>query len=126
MDKQYMIGGNKTEAGKERVIPIHDKIKPLIEQNLDGKYITTSHTGGKLTYNTIAGHFRTIMNDLGMNHKIHDTRKTAVSIMHSSGIPMETVRVIVGHSGKGVTETVYLYKQPHELVEAINMVKIPY
>ena len=66
------------------------------------------------------------MKKLKMEHKIHDTRKTAVSIMHSAGIPMETIRMIVGHSGKGVTETVYLYKEPRELVEIINTIDIPY
>jgi hypothetical protein len=44
--------------------------------------------------------------------------------MHSAGIPMETIRVIVGHSGKGVTEKVYLYKTPFELVEAVNKIEI--
>jgi hypothetical protein len=46
--------------------------------------------------------------------------------MHSGGLPMETIRMIVGHSGKGVTEKVYLYKSPKELVEALNSVEIPY
>lgn len=126
LDEQYMVGGSKTEAGKDRIIPIHDRIKPLIEQNLTGKYIIASTHGGSLTYQAVVNRFNKIMNELGMNHKIHDARKTAVSIMHSAGIPMETVRMIVGHSGKGVTESVYLFKQPHELVEAVNMIKIPY
>ena len=64
------------------------------------------------------------MEEYGWNHNIHDTRKTAISIMHSSGIPMETIRKIVGHSGKGVTEQVYLRFQPEDLVKAVNMVKI--
>ena len=55
---------------------------------------------------------------------IGETRKTAVSLMHGAGIPIETVRIIVGHSGKGVTESVYLFKTPSELVEAINTIKI--
>jgi hypothetical protein len=44
--------------------------------------------------------------------------------MHRANIPMETIRIIVGHSGKGVTEQVYLFKQPKELVEAINTIEI--
>lgn len=50
--------------------------------------------------------------------------KTGVSLMHEAGIPIETIRIIVGHSGKGVTETTYLYKTPKELVEAVNQIKI--
>jgi intergrase/recombinase len=66
------------------------------------------------------------MEELGMKHKIHDARKTAVSLMHNSGIPMETVRIIVGHSGKGITESVYLFIEPSELVKSINKIEIPY
>ena len=44
--------------------------------------------------------------------------------MHGADIPIETIRIIVGHSGKGVTENTYLYKTPEQLVEAINMIKI--
>jgi integrase len=126
LDKGYMIGGNKTEAGKDRVIPLHNKIIPLIEQNLQNNYLVYSSRGGAFTYSGIKPRFKKLMSDLKMNHRIHDTRKTAVSIMHSSGIPIETVRIIVGHSAKGVTEAVYLYKEPQELVDAINTIEIPY
>lgn len=126
LNKGYMVGGSKTEAGKDRVIPIHNKIIPLIEQNLTNNYLVYSNRGGAFTYSGIKPRFKKLMDKLGMDHRIHDTRKTAVSIMHSAGIPMETVRMIVGHSAKGVTEAVYLYKEPQELVDAINIINIPY
>ena len=126
LDKGYMVGGSKTEAGKDRVIPLHKKIIPLIEQNLQNNYLVYSNRGGAFTYSGIKPRFKKLMDELKMEHKIHDTRKTAVSIMHSAGIPMETVRMIVGHSAKGITEAVYLYKEPQELVDAINTIEIPY
>ena len=46
--------------------------------------------------------------------------------MHSAGILVETVRIIAGHSGKGITEKVYLYKEPTELVEAITKIPVPF
>lgn len=126
LDKQYMVGGLKTEAGKDRVIPIHDAILPLIEKRLEhSKYIMGDENGHKITYARALSNFKVLMGKLHLEeHNPHDTRKTAVSIMHTAGIPMETIRVIVGHSGKGVTEKVYLFKTPEELVEAINTVKI--
>lgn len=125
-DKGYIIGGSKTEAGKDRVIPMHKRIVPFIEQNLENNYLVASKRGGSFTYAGIKIRFNKLMEKLEMKHKIHDTRKTAVSIMHSAGIPMETVRMVVGHSAKGITEAVYLYKEPQELVEAINTISIPY
>lgn len=123
----YMIGGNKTDNGKGRVIPLHDKILPLVKRQLgDNKWLVQSNRGVAMSYKNAALRFKQTFANLGFDHKIHDTRKTAVSLMHTSGIPIETIRVIVGHSGKGVTEKVYLYKEPKELVEVINTMDIPY
>ncbi len=126
-EEGYMVGGNKSEAGKERVIPLHDRILPLIKQQLgDNKWLVQSNRGVGMSYKNAALRFKNVFDKFNLNHKIHDTRKTAVSLMHTSGIPIETIRVIVGHSGKGVTERVYLYKEPKELVEIINTMEIPY
>lgn len=127
LDSNYMIGGVKTEAGKDRIIPIHHRIKPLVEKQLEkGSYIITKRNGMPMTYRGFYTNYKTLMKKLGWEHNIHDTRKTGISLMHSAGIPMETVRIIAGHAGDGVTEKVYLYKTPQELVEAINKVEVPY
>lgn len=126
-EESYMVGGNKTKAGKGRVIPIHDKIMPFIKKKTEkSNYIVHSKTGTRIQYSTAKYRFSNYMEKFGWNHNPHDTRKTGVSIMHSAGIPMEVIRVIVGHSGKGVTEQVYLYKHPSELVEYIHKIEIPY
>lgn len=39
LNERYMIGGIKTEAGKNRIIPIAENIVPLVQQSLqDGRY----------------------------------------------------------------------------------------
>jgi integrase len=125
LEERYMIGGSKTEAGRDRVIPIHKAILPIVTERMErGKYLLYKQDGGCPSYSAMKHRFETLMAKLNMDHRWHDTRKTAVSIMHSAKIPMEIIRMIVGHSGKGVTETVYLYKEPHELVEAIDLIKV--
>ena len=120
LEERYIIGGSKTDAGKDRVIPLHDKIFPFVVELLgDGNSLT-----GGVTYNTMRVNLTRYWKRLGFEHKVHDTRKTGVSLMHRANIPMETIRIIVGHSGKGVTEQVYLFKTPKELVEAINTIEI--
>ena len=125
LDKHYMVGGLKSEAGIDRVIPLHDSILPFVE-NLIGKskFLMRDEKGRKLSYAKALNEFKMYMKQHNWEHLPHDTRKTGVSLMHSAGIPIETVRIIVGHSGKGVTESVYLFKTPYELVEEINKVKI--
>ena len=126
LEQQYMIGGLKSEAGIDRVIPLHDSIVPLMHKQLGkAKFLLRDEKGRKLSYSKALSRFKTTMTKYNLeDHLPHDTRKTAVSLMHSAEIPIETIRVIVGHSGKGVTEKVYLYKTPYELVEMINRVKI--
>lgn len=124
-EEGYMVGGNKTANGKNRVIPLHDKIIPFVKQQLgDNTWLIQSTHRKAMTYQNASRKYHEVLTELGMKHKPHDCRKTGVSIMHSAGIPMEVVRIIVGHSGKGVTEKVYLYKEPKELVEYINKIKI--
>lgn len=125
LDECYMVGGSKTEAGKDRIIPIHQDILPLVKTQLgDNKWFVQNVRGNVQNYAHLSPQANTYMEKLGMNHKFHDARKTAVSLMHSAGIPMETIKIIVGHTGYDVTEKVYLYKNVHELVETINRVKI--
>lgn len=129
LEDGYVIGGSKSEAGIDRVIPIHKDIMPFVKNHLgNAKHLMRDEKGRKLSYQKSLKLYKTFMEEHGLNpeHLPHDTRKTAVSLMHTSGIPMETVRVIVGHSGKGVTETVYLYKEPKELVDIINTIEIPF
>ena len=46
------------------------------------------------------------------------------SIVHSAGIPIETLRRIVGHAGQDVTTKVYLRKDIPELIKQINRIEV--
>ncbi len=127
LEDGYIVGGLKTEAGKNRVIPIHHKILPFVKEQLgDNTWLMQSNRGVAMSYRNASNHFKKLFKELGIDHTIHDTRKTCVSWLHSNGVPMETIRIIVGHSGKGVTEKVYLYKDKSELLDIVNNVEIPY
>lgn len=127
LDEGYMVGGSKTYAGMNRIIPIHDAIIPLVKEQLgDNKWLVQSPRGIAMGYTSFLRKFNVLLDKYGMDHKIHDTRKTFISWAHSKGVPMETIRKIVGHSGKGVTEQYYLFKSPKELVDVINSIEIPY
>lgn len=125
LDECYMVGGSKTEAGKDRVIPIHQDILPLVKTQLGyNNWFVQTRLGNAFNYSNLVPQLNIYMEKLGMSHKFHDARKTAISLMHSAGIPMETIKIIVGHAGADVTEKVYLFKNKHELVKVINTMKI--
>ena len=47
LDEKYMIGGMKTEAGKDRIIPLNDKLIPLVKNRYDPnkKYLINNKFG---------------------------------------------------------------------------------
>jgi integrase len=125
LEEQYMIGGSKTEAGKDRVIPIHDKLLPLIIESLgDNTHLITNTRNKATNYQSVYPRMVEFFEKHKFNHTIHDTRRTTISLLHTVGVPMATIKMIVGHSGDSITEKVYLFKSTKELVEAINMIKI--
>ena len=125
LDEFYMIGGSKTDSGKDRVIPIHKDVIPLVKKQLgNNKWLVQNSRGNAVHYANLSPLAHEFLEKLSMNHKFHDGRKTAVSLMHTAGIPMETIKIIVGHTGYDVTEKVYLYKNINELVETINRIEI--
>lgn len=88
LDERYMIGGIKTEAGKNRVIPISRLIEPFIrkyyEQNKDNKYLITNAFGKQMQYSNYRREkWDNIMEKLEFNdiHRPHDARHTFATLM---------------------------------------------
>ena len=76
---RYIRAGSKTEAGKDRLIPISYKILPLITRyiKLNNKYLFQTKTGNFLMYNNYRQNFKKIIKKIGLQeHTIHDTRHT--------------------------------------------------
>lgn len=124
LEERYMVGGSKTEAGKNRVIPIHKKIIPLIEKRMEkskSEYLFTNTLGKKLTYALfMSKYWGMILPYLDGNRTPHDTRHTFISRMDSLGVSRITIQRIVGHSNKETTE-IYIHKSLDELLEAVDM-----
>ena len=129
IEDNYMIGGEKTEAGKNRIIPIHSKIKQIIEELYDNsrshKYlIINENTNQKMSYDTYQKRFDMLMNELGFKHTPHDTRHTFATKCSLVGIPDVIIKILLGHSlSNDVTNDVYIHKTVDELkreIEKIN------
>lgn len=124
LKERYMIGGNKSIAGKNRIIPIHDKIFPFIENRMqqDNEYLIKPPRAKKYVYSNFRQKvWLPLMQNLSMEHTMHDTRHTCISMLDKAGINKITIQRIVGHSNKDVTEK-YTHKDIPELLEAINRI----
>lgn len=113
---EYIVCGIKTENGKNRKIPIHPMIKPYIKEVLD--YLK------KFKYSNIQIRFNKYMNQLNMHHTMHDTRSTFATLAKESGIDHRTIKKLMGHSTKDLTEELYIKESLDYLIKQMNKISI--
>lgn len=130
LDENYIQGGNKTEAGINRKVPIHPLIKPLVEKrykqalSLQSKWLFNdifSQTGYHVTYDKYRRKFDKVMKYLGIPNKTgHCQRVTFITKCFKAGIDRYLIKRIVGHSLNGdVTDGVYNRVSQETLYEAV-------
>lgn len=124
LDAGYMVGGSKTDAGKNRIVPINHKILPLIKARMSGdsEYLVPSPRGCEWKYqNFRPTTWIPLMDSLGMNHTAHDTRHTFISLMSNAGVDKILTQRIAGHSNRDITDH-YTHVEISRLIEAINKI----
>lgn len=123
-DEETITGGIKTSAGKNRVIPIHPKIMPLIKARADlGNEYLISINGKKCTPTRYYTAWGKLMASFNMKHTPHECRHTFRSMLDSVGANKKCIDLIMGHKSKDVGERVYTHKTKEELREAILLLK---
>ena len=132
LEDQTMFGGLKTDAGRNRIVPIHPKIKDLIQKDYDAavaigsEYLFNDPDGQQgtfLTYDKYRGRWSKIMKRLKLDHKPHDTRHTFITNAKEAGVDEYILKLIVGHAIEDVTEKVYTHRTLEDMRKAIE--KIP-
>lgn len=119
LDKRYMVGGLKTEAGRNRTIPIHEKIVPVIERLVANCDADVIYPEG---YRVFINHeFDPLMKRLKMTHTSHECRHTFISQATKQGMDDTILKMIVGHARQGITEQVYTHRDPQQLVDEVNI-----
>lgn len=119
---RYMVGGVKTAAGINRIIPIHEEILPLVsaQYSTNKKYLFQSARGNKLAYNYFAAHkFAPLMKKLNMSHTLHETRHTFISQADRVGLNGTILKKIVGHANGDITVH-YTHKEIGEILDEIK------
>lgn len=119
LDKRYMIGGSKTKAGKNRKIPISEKIVPLLD--LSKEYLIYVKDGQKINYGKARDDGASVMESLKLRHTFHDTRHTCTSLLERANVPKLHVKLILGHASQDVTDH-YTHVEIKELINDINKI----
>ena len=125
---RYMVGGEKTDAGRNRTIPIHREIIPIIAKWMDGN--TTSwllHTsaGTAKDADNVRKAFRSLMKACEISGVTpHTCRHTAATKMVAAGVRPEIIKQILGHSDFSMTVNRYTHTQPADLVKGIDLINV--
>lgn len=126
------FGGLKTDAGRNRCVPIHPAIAHLVKANYDNAvavgsdYLFNDENGQQgtyLTYDKYRRRFEKINKKLGMSHRPHDTRHTFITKAKDAGVNEYVLKLIVGHAIEDITEKVYTHRTMQQLQEEIAKIK---
>ena len=140
LEEGTMEGGVKTRSSKNRIVPIHSKIRPLIEKrykesvSLNSKYLLTftgqlvrNKTTDEIPYTYRRYHtdLKNIIKQLGINpdHKPHDGRAHFITQAKKYYVDEYALKRIVGHKIADITESVYTKRDIDWLKSEMEKVK---
>ena len=132
LDENYIIGGSKTEAGRNRKVPIHPAIKSFVNVFLKNateknwKYLFQNSMSLKVRTETYRYAFKNIVNIYKLNpeHRCHDPRKFFITQAKANGLNEYAIKLIVGHAITDITEKIYTERSFDWLYEEMLKIKI--
>ena len=130
INERYIVGGMKTDAGKNRAVPICDKAMGLINklmymsELLGCEYLVCDNDGKPMTYSKYYHRFENIMKEVGIEgHKPHDPRKTFVTMCKECNVDEYAIKRIVGHKIEDITENIYTDRKLDWLLEEVKKIE---
>lgn len=136
LTQNIISGGLKTDAGRERIVPIHSKVKTIIENRYNEaiKYNSpylfnyfgiSKKQGSKMSYMRYRQKFENIIKTLGLNpdHKPHDCRKQFITEAKKYNMDEYALKRIVGHEINDLTEKVYTDRSIDWLLSEIEKIR---
>lgn len=126
LNKQTFTGGSKTEAGTNRTVPIHPRLKYIVE-----RYYRDAVEHGReylFTLNDYKDYMHEFWNlktalKLKDEHRLHDGRKHFITLAKRSGVNDHAIKRIVGHQISDITESIYTERDPDWLRHEIEKIK---
>lgn len=122
--RRWTKAGIKTDAGKDRVIPFHKDIVPVL-------LARRAETGSDriFTENSLATfrrrHWNSEMALLGISHLPHDGRHTCATALEKAGVSPNRRKLILGHAVRDITDGVYTHVSPEDLLAEIDKLDFP-
>jgi integrase len=126
LDREIITGGIKSEAGKNRIVPIHYKIMPIVKKHLarDGQRLFCRDNGEPLKDDKYRRKiYYPALESLGIPKKApHCCRHTFATLMARASVDPLLTQRIIGHSNYAFTADVYSHPRIEDLKNAINKI----
>ncbi len=126
LKSKTITGGLKTDAGKNRIIPIHEKIMPFIEKyyNNATDVLFIKDDGTPITSNYYRKYiYYPILEELNLPRRTpHCCRHTFATMMSKRHADTLAIQQIIGHSDYAFTADVYTHSDVDFLREAISKI----
>lgn len=121
--ESYVVGGEKTEAGRNRIIPIRPEGKQYFAyfaKQATGEMLLSGYDGQKVPANFRRRDYYPLLDRLGIERKTpHATRHTYASRAVKEGLPPEMLQKILGHADYSTTANIYTHIDAQTLVDAV-------
>ena len=123
LENRTMTLGLKTEAGRDRIVPIHRKLEPIIKAHIGAEHLFNYERSktAKNTEKALRNQFLRKWSQLFPNHESHDCRHTFRSQLDRQEANRACINLIMGHKGSDVGERVYTHKTVQELISTIDL-----
>ena len=129
--EDHFIGGSKTEAGRDRVIPIGpdgiDAYRRMREKAIrdGGRLLVDGYEGqNKVASNYTKREWRELMEEIGRSGMIpYSCRHTFITRAIRAGVDLPVLEAIVGHVDRETTK-IYTHLQAGDLVEAVQGMEV--
>lgn len=114
-------GGSKTEAGKNRVVPIHERIRPLIlritREAKNDCFYPHSQIAFWKNFKKVT---KTLLNK---ERTVHEARHTMRTRLDNAGANKVAIDRILGHKSNDTGMDIYTHKTIEQLHEAVALLK---
>ena len=124
----YLQGGLKTQAGRERIVPVHPQIAPYLAAWLarSGETIVCRDDGKPMRDTAYRRHFAELMARIGAEGATpHCCRHTYVTRLQAKGVPLELIARLAGHSSIATTND-YTHTSMETLSNAVSLLNKEY
>lgn len=137
LEKWCFEGGMKSDAGTDRIVPIHSRIRHLVEKkykealalgspNLINTVDPRTHRDTvTLTYDKYRKRFNKLRDELKLNphHRAHDPRMQFITMAKKYSVDEYAIKNMVGHAINDVTEKVYTKRDLEWLRSEMEKIK---